>query len=402
MRELDSAPFPFELETPRIYRFSPGWKWFMTLGSAVLIPLFAWLALQPLLEPGQRGAWVLSVISVPMLALFVVGTMQVWRSRVVLRGDTIELVELGAPRRLRMADIEGVRIQQTQNVTLVLVPRQRGVKPMKLGSYFRFDAAFERWLDALPNLDAADTERKLQEIAVAPELGRNEGERLERLERARRFAKPLSLAGFAVSLWAMFFPRPYMEAIAVTAAVPLLALLVLFRGRGLWRVDEDKNDPHPSVFVPLCIPGLALALRALLDFQLVEVRQALEPAGVGAMALIALLLIADRSLRAKRWFTLILLPFVAAYSWGLVVTVNGTFDHSRPEVFSVQVLDKHVSSGKQTTYNLRLAPWGPLSEPEQVAVPRHLYERTEPGDEVQVELRPGRLGVPWYTVATDG
>jgi hypothetical protein len=41
---------------------------------------------------------------------------------------------------------------------------------------------------------------------------------------------------------------------------------------------------------------------------------------------------------------------------------------------------------------------GSGSEPDDASVPRHLYDRMQPGNPVCILLRNGALGVPWFVV----
>lgn len=49
-----------EGQPARTYRYSVGWRLFLTLGAGVLVPVFAAGALWPCLESTRRGLWWLS------------------------------------------------------------------------------------------------------------------------------------------------------------------------------------------------------------------------------------------------------------------------------------------------------------------------------------------------------
>lgn len=105
------------------------------------------------------------------------------------------------------------------------------------------------------------------------------------------------------------------------------------------------------------------------------------------------------SMPNSRWGAIAMAFFCAlAYGYGAVVAFNCVFDEAPPRVYSVNVLNKHTSSGKTTTYYLEVGSWGPRTAPEDVTVTEATYDRTMPGDSVQVYQSPGRLGVPWFIV----
>jgi hypothetical protein len=62
----------------------------------------------------------------------------------------------------------------------------------------------------------------------------------------------------------------------------------------------------------------------------------------------------------------------------------------------VPVTGKHTVSGKSTTYYLDLAPWGPLQKPNKISVSSSSYRDAVPGDQICLDLHPGRLQAQWY------
>jgi len=56
----------------------------------------------------------------------------------------------------------------------------------------------------------------------------------------------------------------------------------------------------------------------------------------------------------------------------------------------------YETHGRSGSFNLRLAPWGPLGYYDDVDVPKSIYEQVKVGDEICVGLHPGFLHSPWY------
>ena len=117
-----------------------------------------------------------------------------------------------------------------------------------------------------------------------------------------------------------------------------------------------------------------------------------------------LLLTASRELVVKKAKDL-LIPFLlvllfSGYGLGGTAFINCLYDTSPATIYKAQVLDKRISSGKTTTYHLKLSSWGPRTEAEEVSVERDLYKYIEAGASVEVHLKPGLLEVLWYWVST--
>jgi hypothetical protein len=103
-------------------------------------------------------------------------------------------------------------------------------------------------------------------------------------------------------------------------------------------------------------------------------------------------------MRARPWALLGCSLLAGAYAFGVIGEANALLDRSPLSAFRSPVMDKHVTYGKTTTYHLRLAPWGPLSEPGDVSVSHTLYDNLQPGNLACVLLHQGAFGMPWFIV----
>jgi hypothetical protein len=320
--------------------------------------------------------------------------------RIVLTADAIEFGSAPTATVLRRDEIAGWRTLQPSNgpAILVLVPRDSLRQPVKIQKLFQSDAAFESWLAQLPNLDAQDRQAAEQEIAANPDLGVTPDERMATLAAARRTARILNGMFVVSALWAFFYPRPYWLAVTVLAALPWVAVVITARSHGLFRIDQKRNDPHPTVGLAFLMPGFILALRAMLDVHVLRWQEGLWLAGGLGLLLWAAALMSDATLRTKKATAVALFFLVPAYGYGAGALGNALLDKSPPRVYAVKVVSKYVSSGRSTTYNLRLEAWGPRLETSTVSVSHSFYNSVQPGSPVCIVLRPGALHVAWYVV----
>jgi hypothetical protein len=326
------------------------------------------------------------------------------RFQVTLRADAIEVQNCFTSRTLARAEIEGFRVLPTQYVaTMVLIPHEPHQKKLKFSQVLRTDTAFNEWFADLQNLDASELAESKARLAAdlsaetsvgpTPELTSN------RLDQARRIAKAGTVAAFAATAWGWFFPRPYPVVIAVLGVLPLVAIALLVRSRGLYQIEGRRNDARPSLAIVFLLPAITLAMRALQDVELLEWKPVFSRVILGAIALTAIMARGDRGLRAPPGVILLFFLFSAVYAYGAIIQVNALMDDSAAQTYEVVVLSKHVTSGKSTTYYLHLAPWGPQTNKGDVSVGRGLYNGIEPGQTVCTDLRAGALRIPWYTVS---
>jgi hypothetical protein len=408
MRLTTTAPLPLlppldQTSYPRTYRMKPGWMIFLVLLGVSCV------------GGGMLGAWYFGsshemhgwgvatffagvcVLFVLLGAYLVIDTL---KSKVIVSADAIEIHDLRPPRRLRRDEIAGRRIVRTQNAppALVLLPNRQDRKKLTLPQIIETDGAFDAWLGTIPDLDAEDLRKSDAEIAADTDLGITPDERMDRLARARRLAKVLNLAAPAALFWGVFFPRPYYAVISVLAVLPVVAMGLMARSFGLYRADGLPNNAHPNLAAVLMAPGIALALRAMMDIHVLDWHQVPAPVLLGAFALTFMLTRVDPTLLKRRAILSVYFVFLSVYAYGVTLQANALLDGSQPEIFSVGVVSKSVMPGNHPTWFLQLAPWGTRQDVNDVMVSRAFYAAVNPGDKVCVALRPGMLRIPWYIV----
>lgn len=320
------------------------------------------------------------------------------KSCVVLFADRIEDHGVFVTKELSRDQILGRRFQKTRNSpgVLVLEPRE-GASKLKIGLIFKADQAFQEWMQSLPDLDAQELKASEQEIAGGLGGSSLREERLEELARGRKLAKGLSLAAFVIAGWAWIYPRPYGLAVTLLILLPWLAVLIVARSDGIFRIDQRKNDAHPSVGTLFIIPGLILAMRVLNDLHVLNWKAALYVSIGIALALWVTAAKVDGSLRARPISLVLLLLITCAYGYGAGMEINALLDRSAGAVYSARVMRKHVSSGsRHVSYELTLnsAEFPALNG--NVSVPSPLYRSVTVGDSVCASVKRGALNVPWF------
>jgi hypothetical protein len=212
----------------------------------------------------------------------------------------------------------------------------------------------------------------------------------------KKLAGKLTVASTVVCCWAFFYPTPYIPAIVALIALPWVGIAILRRSNGLFRVDERRNDAHPTVAYALIFPSLILALRSLLDYNVLQSAMAFFLyASIGGV-LVFLAAKFDPTLWARKPTFAIFCAIGFAYGFGTVTEANALLDRSAGASYSAIVQGKHVNHSRRTSYHLELSPWGPETKPDDLEVSRATYDPIECGDIVLLTLRRGAFGLNWY------
>jgi len=385
----------------QVFRMSRGWKVFFSVGIPLLAVVFGRLMLEPFLgertyQSGQAVS--LFLFGAIPLSFFVYLFPWVFKVRVEVFPDRIKVI---GPRtkELLIDEIEGFRIIPTQYMrTLLLLPNNPKTKKIKIEMVFEKKAVLFDWLNRnLKNLDALNAQEEINRIASDPQLGETREQRLYVLDRAKMWSKILSVLCLAAMFWTIFKPHPYQYAIWTCIILPLLVLGFVRGFHGVLSFEDDrKKSALPNIFAAFLMPGFGLAIRAIADFNILDWAKFWIPFACIFLSFYLLTLLMTRGIRGKVGTAIALILFCAFYGYGAVVCLNGILDKSSPSVYKAQVVGKRVSTGKHTSYNLKLSPWGPRKEEKEVDVAKSVYGKHEIGDYVRVIVRQGRFGIPWF------
>ena len=154
------------------------------------------------------------------------------------------------------------------------------------------------------------------------------------------------------------------------------------------------------------LPGFVLGARAIWDIHLVDWKPALLVAVVLALLLMFAVSRADMQIvladqtSARFVVAIAVLGMASMYCYGAIAEADMLLDSTTtPETYRVAVVRKHVSHGKNhDTPYLTLDPWGPRTDTSSVSVSWPTYNAVVLGQTVCINLRPGALKLPWYTL----
>jgi hypothetical protein len=387
------------------YHIAKGRRFLMYAGCLLTIPLFIWVGTSLLSQWEQSGSWLtllLMPVPVGMLVLMVCGLLETYRAKVTRQVDRVIVTGAFGTKQLLLAQIKGYK---TKPNCLVLVPVHERLPTLKIGTYLaRFEDLADWLSEHFLDLNLEEQSAQVHLLLTDEELGTTFEERVQKLNRARRTATIINYSGFALALWIIVKPYPYELLMGLCLAVPVLALLALYGYKGFMHIDESGNSVHPSVGIALLMPPCALGVRAVLDFEVLEYRNIWVPVVALTLLLMKLLVGSTREFnfsKASHWIsTGCLCVFVFAYCYGGCVIINCLGDRSSPQTYPAGVVKKRTDRDRFIySYHLTLTAWGSRKEAKEVPVPEAVYGQVREGGLVNVYVRKGLLGVPWFSVA---
>lgn len=387
------------------FKTAKGWSIFIYLFTPLLIALFVFLGIVPFM--GDEFIWWLALMLVPMsigmTLIMVYGLLSTFKGRLIIHSDRVVEIGVFKNKELELSNIKGYRTDQ--NYTH-LIPKDADFKSIKVSQYIGNKNTFNQWLFRnFQDVDVIESAKEVEDILANKEFGRTTEEREGKLKRARIVARTLNTIGGLLAALLFFYPHPYEFVTLVALIFPSLILASLHFFKGLIRIDQKNNSGYPSIIYGLILPGMALALRSFIDFDILEYSNFWLPT-ISITVVTSLIMFSTTSeikfKKAADYVTAFsLVSFVFVYSYGGIINYNCIYDDSQSEVYSSEILDMRISTGKTTSYYIELKPWGPVTEAEDVSISRELYERLEIGESVKIYLQNGKMNIPWFSVTKE-
>ncbi len=247
---------------------------------------------------------------------------------------------------------------------------------------------------------------KSKKKAEAPAYEPTEQEK-RMLPKLRKICLVLTVAGVLAGAAFVFLPGirlTYSILSVVCILIPAVAFGLYVRYGAVLSVDDSDKSEYKksaaSVTLALMVPSLALLLRTIHDFTVLDwVSLVIWSAAILGAALVLLLTLAKKAARRKT--AIFLIAFVLLiYSPCAVLQINGLYDSSEPVVYTSTLLEKDISESRSSTsYEFTVTLQNGAEK--DVEVTKEYYNQCEPGQTVTVVEQSGLLGVDYVYIAEE-
>jgi hypothetical protein len=337
-------------------------------------------------------------------------------ARITLYADRIERTTWFGKKTLQREDIEGLRLMGRYNIPS-LIYKDNADYPFPLPTGIKKDAAWNAWMASVPDLDALDEKKILNDAADYPSLGATADEREHRWSITNKLASICQGTAF-IAMLLVFGPHLAPFAAGVLIVTPWIALANMkFYGVAF---NSAQKNPAVGNSITLITAGMGLGIFGAiypLSSALSVTTPFFFPQGAAHILYLmagpacGLILFVPTVLivfSASQWkdngarieWGLLIVPFLALFDWGYGVgtalEINTVIDQSKPALYTPKVDSNPIV--RPTTVSFQMSPWGSYQN-EHIEVPRSVFGQIALNDIICVSLHTGLLGVPWYTVA---
>lgn len=205
---------------------------------------------------------------------------------------------------------------------------------------------------------------------------------------------------FVLCLWGMLYPNPYRNIIWALVFFPIIRVLFLSFDNGKFQfrsVDYDKEVIHWSII----FPALALGLRSVLDFKIIDFSNGYIPViFLAIIFLVIYLTTINKELvilkKENIWLNFYAVLFISVFSFSIVASTNVLLDHARLNNSEVIVLKKHISKVRGTNYSVVLKLINSNNNSKQISISESRFEEINIGDTLSILIGTGKYDIPWF------
>lgn len=390
----------------KTYTLAKGWKIFVYISAPLLMGLFCWFLLLPLIpayknEIPLKLYWFIAPFVLGCIVAFSFSIWEAIKGKLVIEEGRLYVVSIFHTRQLLFTEVKGYRVNAKY---IIVEPKHAGLKQLKISRHFGKSDEIIYWLKFhFVNLTSHENTDETADILNNEVYGRNITERKLKLELAQKTAIVLNWTGSLIGGWILFLNGPDQYVIIAAMVFPLLCIIAIKYFKGLIRVDEKEQSAYPVIFWALFSASAGICLRSMRDYSIFSYTKIWLPALL--LTALYLIMIIYRNTefnfsKIKKYTTLFGLAIILfGSSYGTIISLNCMNDTKEPEVFSTPVLHKRISSGKSTSYYIELPPWGPQKERAEISVSKKLYQQLNDTDTVTIRLFEGRFNIPWFVIA---
>lgn len=385
----------------RVYRTAKGWRIFIIIVALFFIGGGLTMIILSLFVENKRLLWIIIPLFLGLSVIGIAALYDMIKGKFVIADNYVHSISFFSNRQLKHDEIKGFRVNEHY---IFIEPISKDKKKVQISRYLKKEYQIIDWLDErYPDLDSIEEKKEKSDFFNNSLFGVTVSEREMNLKKAQQTATILNWVGGLTALWAFFWTKPYYLAIAAGLVVPIFAIIALKLSNGIIRINEKKEGgTHPSIFTAIFFPSCMVGLRGLMDFEIYDYHNLWLPLFGIVAILTAIIIINNQEFDSRKSTTYVaifgIVLLLGYYVYGGLVVMNTYEDNSKPDIYKAAVLDKRIDTGKYTSYDLELSPWGNRTEVEEVSVAEWLYNQVEKGDSIHIYIKKGRFDIPWIIV----
>lgn len=386
------------------YKESKGKALFVYITSPILLALFIWIIIILFEEGGISTMRFFVTIPYVIVGItfIIFSVIKTIKNKIIITDDRIISINMFSKKELKFNEIMGFKGNHSY---IFVIPYDSKLKTINISKSLSGHVEIYEWLSKeFSDIDSINAINETQEILNDKTKGWRKEINEEKLKLAKRVAKTIERFSMVATCWVVFYPKPYELSILITLAIPIIAILAIRLSNGFIRLTESEGNVYPTIFYAFLFPAIGLFIRINREYDILEYTNIFEPMILITLTLLTVLLLSnkDYKLKTKSDFLVFFLLsfFIFMYSFSVVIFNNCFYDHSEPDKYKANVINKNTEHVKfYLLFNIELSTnlkhnYGH----DNIYVSSETYKSINIGDDVVVNLNKGSFNIPWLTV----
>ena len=335
------------------------------------------------------------IVGFILLAVLVGGQV---RKKVIISAERVVATNVLQTKELATADIKGCRLGPK---TIVIESLSPSGPKIIINNYSDFidGEDLKKWLqDNFKDIDATDLAEEQDQLLSDGKLGATKEEREAKITQS----KWIGWSYMAIGMFLGFACIPFDKKPAVVIILilyPLTGILIMALSNGLIKfISNTRRSVYSFTLLGIFMPGFVLCLTGALGYNVYGYHNAFLPSIVVCFVTFALIYITgfNKDMPSVAGQVTGMLVVSAVYAFGCTIQINCQFDHSVPQTVHTSIYNKYKNYNKREHYYLNLNPFSPGKDQKEIEVSPSTYAKYNLGDNIEVELKKGLIGIPWY------
>jgi len=376
------------------YRISTFYKFFYGIIALILFGVAILFFNLP-----KPKTLILLVVPLSFLIISALIIINLIKRKLVIDEKSILCVSLFSKRKLNFSSIKGYRFN---GKIIKIEPISETDSILSIGNYTDFENSddISEWIKKnFKDLDALDLETENQKFLKDSTFGSSESERLEKLKKTKEISIAYNFISGFLAFILLFMD--YNISYIILLLLPIIGIILLFSFDLIKFLSNPKRSIYAYIFIGFAVPCFTLLVKTS-EFKILNFNNIWLSIGIVFSIMFGLLCFKgiNKSVESVIGQIIGMLIVSVLYGFGSVRTINCAFDKSREITYNANVIDQHISSGRHTTYYLKLGTWGPQNKNEDEEVSEKMYNKTKIGDTVNVKYKEGFLKSPWFVITS--
>lgn len=345
---------------------------------------------------------ILIVTLAPLIIAAIILSNQLKR-KVVVSDRCIMKTNILGTKEMMNNNVKGFRIADN---SIFILPLQDGDPKIVIRYYtsLRNDEELLAWLNEHhTNLDRKEYQRELEEILHDTNIGTAREEREASVKRSGMLARIYNIGAFILFGLSLFIFGEIDASWIVDTLVflyPLAGIALIVFSKGIIKLITKASSAHYQVWLGIYLPVIVILIKAAFGYHIFAYDNLWLPFALISTGVFLIfnrfgLKKAGTAVKGQIFLAIFLALF---FGYAYTLQINCVYDNSKPKRFRATIIDRRIFKGKNYSYYLTLAPWGTKLAPEEIEVRRALYQQLSADSTVTINVKPGLLHIPWFTL----